>query len=269
MPLTRELTNLVIEGLRDLIDETRFETIPFLREDFEKGLSYLAEPQPWLSESERLQNRSLFLDISDAIHQVLVNAQNELLRKHPVCPSWLLCLVHRMYAERAFVITLNYDTLLEMAASEFCFGRENTFISDFLRPFKFPATEGQVYAESPKSFQLLNFTDHSIGPTRGLKSILGKASRTKRSRAGLLPRATSVRLRSKMDESRSLFLQLSTRANSSTTKKYDRCGRKRQWRCPKPEESFVWVTACRKEIYLCDFSFMTVGHGFLVESHSG
>jgi hypothetical protein len=155
MPLTKELTARMIEHLAGYIDPERIEEIPFLNEDFEKGLSYLAEGQPWLSESERLHNRALFLDVSDAIHQVLVGSQDAVLRAQTVCPSWLQSLVFRMHSDRAVVISFNYDTLLEMALSELCFGGGDLYLSDYLRPFAFPARQGHFANSTPPTVQLL------------------------------------------------------------------------------------------------------------------
>lgn len=150
MPLTRELTGRILDRVAHVFDPESIKSIPFLDNDFEKGLSYLAVGQPWLLEPERLRNRALFLDLSDAIHYALVEAQDEVLQKHPECPSWLLALALKMHLNEAVVISLNYDTLLEMAAAELCFGENDLYLSTYLRPFDFPAREGHLYAPKPR-----------------------------------------------------------------------------------------------------------------------
>jgi hypothetical protein len=94
------------------------------------------------------------LDVADAIHHVLVEAQDVALRKHPECPEWLIRLVLKMHSSAALVISLNYDTLLEMAAAELCFGGSDVYLSENLRPFAFPAREGYLHSQVPRTFQL-------------------------------------------------------------------------------------------------------------------
>ena len=153
MPLTNELTSRVKKELADAVDPAVIDDIPFIDRDFEKALSYLAERQPWQSESERLRNRALFLDLSDAVHRTLVSAQDDVLRKG-LYPNWLISLVYRMHASRAVVITLNYDTLLEMALCEIC-TPDGTINSRHVRPFAFPAQQGGFGISELRTIQLL------------------------------------------------------------------------------------------------------------------
>jgi hypothetical protein len=112
MPLMAGLTREITAALEDerLADE--FRNIAFIDSNFELAVSYLSEGQPWLDESDRLRNRALFLDLSDAIQKVIVTAQNEAIKRSDNCPPWLLHLVLWMQRNRASIITLNYDTLL-------------------------------------------------------------------------------------------------------------------------------------------------------------
>jgi hypothetical protein len=73
----------------------------------------LAEPQPWLTEQQVLRNRADFLEITQVITSVLDDAQAQALRSDP--PDWLRRLLRMWIQERATVITLNYDWLVEAA----------------------------------------------------------------------------------------------------------------------------------------------------------
>lgn len=84
--------------------------------NLELWLSYLAQPQPWLSESENLRNRAIALDISREVAR-LVEGRSRKARESPH-PEWLRKLVWYWHERRAHVISLNYDVLVERAAWE-------------------------------------------------------------------------------------------------------------------------------------------------------
>lgn len=84
--------------------------------DFESWLSYLAGDQPWLDEPTRLDNRAAFLRVSYVLHDV-VREREHLARAAPL-PDWLASLVARWHQDRATVLTLNYDMLVEAAYTE-------------------------------------------------------------------------------------------------------------------------------------------------------
>jgi hypothetical protein len=89
---------------------------PTLQEDFEKMLTYFAERQPWLNEETNLRNRATFLDISRRISMVLHQRQAQALQQ-PM-PNWLHELVKHWIKDGTWVITLNYDTLIEKSLTE-------------------------------------------------------------------------------------------------------------------------------------------------------
>ena len=104
---------LLIDLSREL--ETR---IPSLRtvssvfpDNVEMWLTYLSQDHPWLSEADNLRNRALFLDLSRAIREVLVERIDLTVKRD--CPSWFLDLARWWHAKKATVLTLNYDTLIE------------------------------------------------------------------------------------------------------------------------------------------------------------
>jgi hypothetical protein len=110
MPLTDGLGVSVSAKLRSAGYD-----VPRAFEDggFETWLSALAESQPYLSEAQNLENRSLFLRVAAEIHEAVLGAEHEVVSS-PI--KWSLqCFVGALHAARADVITFNYDTLLERA----------------------------------------------------------------------------------------------------------------------------------------------------------
>ncbi len=113
-PGTDELGKRAIERLRVQArlseDDYRVPSDGFRGGQFETWLARLAEDQPYLSMSENLHNRKLFIEVSEALRDVLVECEE---RVDHVKTSWLFDLVSVWHARRAQVITLNYDTLVE------------------------------------------------------------------------------------------------------------------------------------------------------------
>jgi hypothetical protein len=109
MPVMAELTWALAEELpKSLLTE-----VPFLAEDFELGLTYLAEGHPGLSEPVRLRNRALFLEITQRLAKLLVERTNQV--NTALSCSWLAPFAHYLHDRKATIATLNYDTLLETA----------------------------------------------------------------------------------------------------------------------------------------------------------
>lgn len=82
---------------------------------FERWLSRIAEPQPDLTEEANLANARDFQIVTQALHRVMVGIEGEVIRKRT--PWWLLRFVGILHLWRATVVTFNYDTLIEGAAS--------------------------------------------------------------------------------------------------------------------------------------------------------
>ena len=72
---------------------------------------FLAAGQPFLREPENLENRALFLRLSEWLAEHLWQCQERALGS-PM-PGWLGDLVRYMHEQQSTVITLNYDTLIE------------------------------------------------------------------------------------------------------------------------------------------------------------
>ena len=81
--------------------------------NFENWLSLLSEDQPQLREAENRDNAALSAHLRGAIADILSAAQLEVLGKP--APDWLYKFVNGLHRERATVLTLNYDSLVEAA----------------------------------------------------------------------------------------------------------------------------------------------------------
>jgi hypothetical protein len=113
MPLLKELSVPVLDRLRtNGIDAS---TVPFVNENIELAMTFLAERHAWLSEAEYLRNRALSLDMTAAIAQELSARTQIVLRSLPTCPAPLLRLVHWWHKRQAVIISFNYDTVVERA----------------------------------------------------------------------------------------------------------------------------------------------------------
>lgn len=85
----------------------------FTGPQLEAWLSRLAEPQPDLDEPRNLENRALFLRVSETLREVLLECQARVFAGTP--DWWLLKLVGYLHHTNTTAITFNYDTLIESA----------------------------------------------------------------------------------------------------------------------------------------------------------
>ena len=127
MPLLSELSAQVRE--RGLDFPTRIST---LGDNLEIWLSYLSQPHPWLRESDALKNRAAALDITEKLSEVL--SEKEQLAVESECPAWLKTLTQTWHDNKAGVISLNYDTLVERAAGTVNLGKDDHLSADQLYP---------------------------------------------------------------------------------------------------------------------------------------
>ena len=117
MPLTKDLSKEVVEHY------SRADTISpdvrrMIEEDFEKALTFLAQNKPWLPESENLRHKALYLDLTYVIRGIFHERfRGPLVWGSNKPPLWLEALITHWHNNRATVITLNYDTLVERVAS--------------------------------------------------------------------------------------------------------------------------------------------------------
>ena len=114
MPLTDELGNACIAAEPALASE-----VPggrFIGGNFEAWLSERAEDQPYFSPAQNSASRSTYFRIIELVAKVLRDGEVDALAS--AAPDWLLELVELWHAERAVVITFNYDTLVEVAVQD-------------------------------------------------------------------------------------------------------------------------------------------------------
>ena len=122
MPLIDELGIAIArrfrqsDALSGLLD--RYETdsidnclVPF--GNVETWFTSLAVDQPFLSEAQKLQRRSLFVELADRIAEEVKERQFQASQDPP--PEWLGDLLRYWHRNECDVITLNYDTLIESA----------------------------------------------------------------------------------------------------------------------------------------------------------
>lgn len=109
MPLTDALGNEIADRLRARGVDVAASSFSGGR--FETWLSRLAEPQPDLDEVTNATNHALFLQISELVRVVLLEAQNSTVTD---APPWLFeRMMGCLHARRSTVATFNYDTLVE------------------------------------------------------------------------------------------------------------------------------------------------------------
>lgn len=83
--------------------------------NIEHLLSYLAVEQPWLGKAQTMRNKAAFLDLSKMIAERISAKQEDAITDG--FPHWFLGLVQKWHECKANVITLNYDLLVEVAAT--------------------------------------------------------------------------------------------------------------------------------------------------------
>lgn len=114
MPCMNELN---ADVLKILCSETPpiFKALP-VTNDIELLLTYLAEYQPWLDRKTNLENRVLFLRLSEIIQGSLKQRQETSIaeiRSH-ISTHWIFKLIQFWHTQASIVISLNYDLLVEL-----------------------------------------------------------------------------------------------------------------------------------------------------------
>ena len=158
MPTLDELSREVIARLREL--PYPIETpLSELDENIELWITYLSQRQPWLSDSENDYNGAFARRIREKIFDAIEDYTSVASEDTP--PPWLAQLIRSWHHERATVVTLNYDTLIERAAKETQISeKENRILSAHIYPPYFADVQarsgGSLWGEgSLKTFSLL------------------------------------------------------------------------------------------------------------------
>ena len=112
MPLTDELGNEALARDPQRLGRSNNKDT-FRGGQFESWLSRRAEPQPYLSSSDDMQNRAIFTRTTELISQILDERVEQALTRE--MPSWLGELISVWHLRRSSVLTFNYDTLIECA----------------------------------------------------------------------------------------------------------------------------------------------------------
>ena len=149
MPLTDELGGLVLRELG--VTEYAALKAPQFSPDglsFEKWFSWLAERQPYESESAYHGRRSQFFSIQELIAGTIRKRQN--LVESAGFPRWLYQFVDMLHAEEATVLTLNYDSLVESAYSRMLLTDNHGEVSEVSDITKiFAVSQGGLFGPGP------------------------------------------------------------------------------------------------------------------------
>lgn len=85
-------------------------------QDLERWLSYLADYQPFLTPAENWRNKGRFSVSANVIQQAVAASESKAMLQPP--PAWLTTLVSHFHNTGTDVVTFNYDTLIERAATK-------------------------------------------------------------------------------------------------------------------------------------------------------
>lgn len=116
MPLTKDLS-------KELSDYQFAHPIPdqikrMIEHDFESALAFLSQDKPWVGESENLRHKVIFLNLTSAIRDLFwTKCRDSNVWGINTPRAWLDYLIKHWHDNRSSVISLNYDTLIERAAS--------------------------------------------------------------------------------------------------------------------------------------------------------
>ena len=133
MPTMKELSEEVIAKLKSSPFPIQ-DTLYAMGQNVEFWMTYLSQPQPWLNEEHHHRNLALAADIRRHICDVIVTRTKISIESS--IPEWLVSLINQWHSQRAFVITLNYDTLVERAAHKIPVdGREGVLAESLYPPY--------------------------------------------------------------------------------------------------------------------------------------
>ena len=113
MPTLREVSESILPALSDR-DSKLANRLMRMGKNVELWMSYLSQPQPWLRVEENQYNAS----VAGVIRRQLRSQIEDAVQETRAVPEWMKALVTKWHCERATILTLNYDTLIERVASD-------------------------------------------------------------------------------------------------------------------------------------------------------
>ena len=164
MPTMKELSREVIAKLESSPFPIQ-DTLYAMGENVELWMTYLSQPQPWLSEEHHYRNLALAAEIRRHICDV-INTRTKAATKS-IFPDWLVSLVNHWDENRAIVLTLNYDTLVESVSYVLPSKRREEFLIESIYPPYFAnilsrsgeGTQGRVRPETFSYYKLHGSTN--------------------------------------------------------------------------------------------------------------
>lgn len=113
MPTMDELSSAVLINLES-VGLCVPEALHDLGNDIELWMTYLSQAQPWLKASDNHFNKAFAGQLRKQIEEIIHDRTTVASQSNP--PVWLNRLIRSWHEQRAAVITLNYDTLIERAS---------------------------------------------------------------------------------------------------------------------------------------------------------
>ena len=115
MPTMDELSSAVLINLENVGLRVP-DALHDLGNNIELWMTYLSQAQPWLKESDNHFNKAFAGQLRKQIEEIIHDRTTIASQSNP--PVWLNRLIRSWHEQRATVITLNYDTLIERASRE-------------------------------------------------------------------------------------------------------------------------------------------------------
>ena len=137
MPTMADLSTEVFQRLKEMAsydDSVIYvpDTLYDLGNNVEFWMTYLSQPQPWLRQEHHQRNLALARDIRNLIREVITRRKACSMQKP--APDWLTTLIQQWHSQRASVITLNYDTLVESASLKQVVDTDKPILPDHMYP---------------------------------------------------------------------------------------------------------------------------------------
>ena len=114
MPTMDELSSAVLENLELEKVSLPVDALRRLGDNIERWMTYLSQPQPWLKTPDNDFNKAFAGRLREQIKKIIDDRTTLAARSDP--PAWLSRLIKSWHEQRATVVTLNYDTLIERAS---------------------------------------------------------------------------------------------------------------------------------------------------------